>query len=44
MTNKISSYLKIQRVGSKFISHLFDGPVEITEKSDGSQFNFGKFK
>lgn len=29
-------------MGDKQISDLFDGPVEITEKLDGSQFGFGK--
>lgn len=35
------SFPKIFALGSKPISHIFDGPVEITEKVDGSQFNFG---
>lgn len=29
-------------MGDKQISDLFEGPVEITEKLDGSQFGFGK--
>ncbi len=42
-SHKVSSYPKIVRIGSKFIKDIWDGPVEITEKIDGSQFNFGKF-
>lgn len=37
-----SSYPKILHIGDKQIADLFDGPVEITEKIDGSQFGFGK--
>ena len=33
---------KILHIGDKQIESLFDGPVEITEKVDGSQFGFGK--
>lgn len=33
---------KILHIGDKQIADLFDGPVEITEKVDGSQFGFGK--
>ncbi len=43
MADKISSYQKIVRIGSKFIKDIWDGEVEITEKVDASQFNFGKF-
>ena len=38
----IPAFPKIFHVGEKYISKLFDGPVEITEKVDGSQFVFGK--
>lgn len=33
---------KILHVGDSQIASLFDGPVEITEKVDGSQLGFGK--
>lgn len=33
---------KILHIGDKQIASLFDGPVEITEKVDGSQLGFGK--
>lgn len=32
---------KILTIGDPRLSNLFDGPVEITEKLDGSQINFG---
>lgn len=31
---------KIQTLGTRFTSHIFNGPVEITEKLDGSQIGF----
>ena len=36
------SFPKIWHVGAPQAERLFNGPVEITEKIDGSQFNFGK--
>lgn len=36
------SFPKIFQLGTKYIKDIFDGDVEITEKIDGSQFNFGK--
>jgi hypothetical protein len=36
------SFPKIWHIGSPQAERLFNGPVEITEKIDGSQFNFGK--
>lgn len=36
------SFPKIFQLGTKYIKDIFDGEVEITEKVDGSQFNFGK--
>lgn len=36
-----SSYPKIIALGDRQIAEIFDGPVEITEKVDGSQFGFG---
>ncbi len=42
--SKIHSYPKIFAVGSDYISDLFKGVVEITEKIDGSQFSFGVTK
>lgn len=38
----IPAFPKIFHLGDKFIDKIFDGPVEITEKIDGSQFVFGK--
>ena len=38
---KIHSYPKVWAIGSNPILNLFDSPVEITEKVDGSQFSFG---
>ncbi len=40
--SKTAAFPKILHVGDKQIEDLFDGPVEITEKLDGSQFGFGK--
>lgn len=37
----IPGYPKIFSIGSPYIPHLFKGKVEVTEKIDGSQFNFG---
>lgn len=37
----IPAYPKIFSIGSPYIPHLFKGNVEVTEKIDGSQFNFG---
>lgn len=37
----IPAYPKIFTIGSPYIPHLFKGRVEVTEKIDGSQFNFG---
>lgn len=33
---------KIFALGQKYIGSIFDEPVEVTEKVDGSQFGFGK--
>lgn len=38
----IKSFPKIFQIGQRYIVDIFDGEVEITEKIDGSQFNFGK--
>jgi hypothetical protein len=35
------SFPKIFTIGQRYISKLFDEPVEVTEKVDGSQFGFG---
>ena len=35
------SFPKIMALGTKYVSSIFDEPVEITEKVDGSQFGFG---
>jgi len=37
----IKSFPKIFHIGESMIQNLFKGEVEITEKIDGSQFNFG---
>ena len=37
----IPAYPKIFAIGSPYIPKLFTGRVEVTEKIDGSQFNFG---
>lgn len=39
----MKSYGKILALGEPRLSRLFEGPVEITEKLDGSQFRFGCF-
>jgi len=38
----IKSFPKIFQLGSKYTVGIFDKEVEVTEKIDGSQFNFGK--
>lgn len=38
----MQSFPKIWALGTKPVLNIFKGPVEITEKLDGSQFNFGK--
>ena len=38
----ISAFPKIFAIGTDYIKDLFNGPVEITEKIDGSMFVFGK--
>lgn len=40
--NKIKSFPKIFSIGTNYIVDIFNEPVEITEKIDGSQFVFGK--
>ncbi|HET9285768.1 MAG TPA: RNA ligase family protein [Candidatus Angelobacter sp.] len=40
----IPAFPKIFTLGDKFSSEIWDGPVEITEKIDGSQFNFGRLQ
>lgn len=37
----ISSFPKIFAVGTEYIKNIFNSDVEITEKIDGSQFDFG---
>lgn len=39
---QLSSFSKIFQLGSRPLATLFYGPVEVTEKVDGSQFGFGK--
>jgi hypothetical protein len=38
---QISSYSKVWALGHRETEHLFDGPVVVQEKVDGSQFSFG---
>ena len=38
---KIQSFPKIFHIGENYIQNLFEGEVEITEKADGSQWDFG---
>ena len=38
----ISAFPKIFAIGTDYIRDLFEGPVEVTEKVDGSQFVFGR--
>ena len=38
----ISAFPKIFTIGDNYISSIFNDPVEITEKVDGSQFVFGR--
>lgn len=37
----IHSYSTIYQIGHRAIQNLFDGPVQVEEKVDGSQFSFG---
>jgi len=37
----MDAYPKIFQLGTRHTQKLFDGPVEVTEKVDGSQFAFG---
>jgi predicted transcriptional regulator len=39
--NSWHSYSSIFNIGHKALSNLFDGPVYVEEKVDGSQFSFG---
>lgn len=38
----IKAFPKIFAIGTDYIRDIFDGPVEVTEKLDGTQFAFGK--
>lgn len=42
MQESIPSFPKIFAIGSRNVLDIFDGPVEITEKLDGSQLGWGK--
>ncbi|MDZ4344591.1 MAG: RNA ligase family protein [Candidatus Binatia bacterium] len=39
----LAAYPKIRTVGDRHVENIFDGPVDIQEKVDGSQFSFGLF-
>jgi len=41
MSNDIYSFPKIYSYGYKEVSGILTGEIEVTEKIDGSQFNFG---
>lgn len=41
MKINIPKFQKIHALGHRDVANIFDGPVEITEKLDGSQFAFG---
>ena len=38
----LTEFPKIFSLGTKYIVDIFDSPVEVTEKLDGSQFTFAK--
>lgn len=40
----IKAFPKIFALGTQYTEGIFDSEVEITEKIDGSQFNFGKIE
>lgn len=42
-TDSYHSYPKIYNLGHKYLEHLFEGPFQVEEKLDGSQFSFGHF-
>ena len=42
--NCVRKFPKIFAIGHRTLARLFDGPVEITEKVDGSAFSFGKIE
>lgn len=43
MSTSWHSYPSIYALGHRYLDNLFDGPVVIEEKVDGSQFSFGMF-
>lgn len=42
--DELKAFPKIHALGTRYVESIFDRPVEITEKVDGSQFVFGKFQ
>ena len=44
MNNSFTSFPSIFNFGHRAIASLLDGPVNVEEKVDGSQFSFGVFK
>lgn len=38
---EVKRFQKIHQLGTRYTHGIFEGPVEITEKIDGSQFGFG---
>lgn len=43
LTSSWGSYPKIYNIGHAYLADYFDGPVQVEEKVDGSQFSFGVF-
>ena len=44
MNTSWHSYPKVWALGHRQVKELFDGPVLVQEKIDGSQFSFGRFE
>lgn len=42
MADHLKAFPKIHALGTKYVESIFNEPVEITEKIDGSQFVFGR--
>ena len=40
--SELKAFPKIHALGTKYVDSIFEQPVEVTEKVDGSQFVFGK--
>lgn len=42
--SELKAFPKIHTLGTKYVDSIFEQPVEVTEKVDGSQFVFGKIE